>query len=301
MITLKGSLKRITYQNSDNYYTVAKIEVREANDLITVVGQMAGVVEGETLEFTGAWVTHQKYGDQFKIESFNVILPVTTLGIRKYLESGIIKGIGKDLANRIVKKFKEKTFDIIENEPLRLKEINGIGKAKSNTIVNAWNKHHSVRRVMQFLQKRGIGVVHASAIMIYYGSEALRILQEEPYNLAKDIPEAGFRVADAIALKEGVAKDDPERIKACLIYLLLVFEKDGHVFVFKETLIEKCFQTIGCGGGFTGGYGGGFSAELGDGFEGEGEVNAEKIEHALSALNKNKEIVIEKREKTCVY
>ncbi|MCK5313331.1 MAG: ATP-dependent RecD-like DNA helicase, partial [Desulfobacteraceae bacterium] len=191
MIKLKGLLKRITYQNSDNFYTVAKIEIREAPDLITIVGTMAGVVEGETLDLTGSWVTHQKYGDQFKIESFNIVLPATSAGIKKYLESGIIKGIGKDLASKIVKKFKEKTFDIIENEPERLKEINGIGKAKSDIIVTAWNKHHSVRRVMQFLQDRGINVFHASAIMIYYGSDALNVLQNTPYKLAKDIPEAG--------------------------------------------------------------------------------------------------------------
>ncbi|MCD4742010.1 MAG: ATP-dependent RecD-like DNA helicase [Desulfobacteraceae bacterium] len=271
MITLKGSLKRITYQNNDNFYTVARIEVGKTNDLVTVVGQMAGVVEGEALELNGNWVAHQKYGDQFKIESFNVVLPATTAGIKAYLGSGIIKGIGKDLASKIVKQFKEKTFDIIENEPLRLKEINGIGKAKSDIIVKAWNKHHSVRRVMQFLQDRGVSVVHASSIIVYYGSDALRILRHEPYTLARDIPEAGFRVADTIALKEGVSKEDPERIKACLIYLLLSFENDGHVFVFKETLVEKCFQIIGR------------------------SVDSEKIEHALLDLNKSKEIVIEEK------
>jgi exodeoxyribonuclease V alpha subunit len=277
MIKLKGILKRITYQNSDNYYTVARIEIPQANDLVTTVGNMAGVVEGETLELTGSWVTHQKYGDQFKIESFSVVLPATTQGIRKYLESGIIKGIGKDLAGKIVKKFKENTFDIIENEPIRLKEINGIGKAKSDKIITAWNKHHAVRRVMQFLQDRGIGIFHASAIMIYYGSEALSVLQETPYNLARDIPEAGFKVADTIALKEGISFDDPERIKACLIYLLLFFENDGHVFVHKDTLFEKCFQTLG------------------------NKIDEDKVENGLEALEKTDEIALVKREKTCVY
>ncbi|MCP3898778.1 MAG: ATP-dependent RecD-like DNA helicase, partial [Desulfobacteraceae bacterium] len=231
MITLKGSLKRITYQNHDNFYTVARIEVGKTSDLITIVGHMAGVVEGETLELKGNWVTHQKWGDQFKIESFNVVLPATITGIKSYLGSGIIKGIGKDLASKIVEHFREETFEIIENEPERLKEINGIGKAKSEIIVKAWNKHHSVRRVMQFLQDRGVSVVHASSIIVFYGSDALRILKHEPYSLARDIPKAGFIVADAIALKEGIEKDDPERIKACLIYLLLSFENDGHVFV----------------------------------------------------------------------
>ncbi|MCK5541443.1 MAG: ATP-dependent RecD-like DNA helicase [Desulfobacterales bacterium] len=283
MITLKGSLKKITYQNSDNYYTVARIKVGKTNDLITIVGHMAGVVEGETLELKGNWVTHQKYGDQFKIESFNILLPATTAGIKAYLESGIIKGIGKDLANAIVKRFEEKTFDIIENEPIRLKEVNGIGNTKAKIIEKAWNKHHSVRRVMQFLQDRGVSVFHASKILIFYGSDALKTMKHEPYALARDIPEAGFIVADTIALNQGIAKDDPERIKACLIYLLLSFEKDGHVFVFKEALIEKCFQTIGTRSG------------LSDG------VDHDKIEEALLALNKSKELVIDEREKTSVY
>jgi exodeoxyribonuclease V alpha subunit len=277
MIKLKGILKRITFQNSDNYYTVARIEIRQANDLVTIVGNLAGVVEGETLELTGNWVSHQKYGDQFKIESFCVVLPATAEGIRKYLESGIIKGIGKDLACKIVKKFQENTFNIIENEPIRLKEINGIGKAKSDKIVTAWDKHHSVRRVMQFLQDRGIGIFHASTIMVYYGSEALSVLQETPYNLARDIPEAGFKVADTIALKEGVAFDDPERIKACLIYLLLFFENDGHVFVHKDALFEKCFQTLG------------------------NTIDEDKVKNALEALDKADEIALVKREKMCVY
>lgn len=277
MIKLKGLLKRITYQNSDNFYTVGRIEIREANDLITIVGNLAGVTEGETLELNGNWVTHQKYGDQFKVESFSILLPSTVSGIRQYLESGIIKGIGKDLASRIVKKFQEDTFDIIENQPGRLKEVNGIGKAKSDTIVNAWNKHHAVRRVMQFLQDRGIGVLHASAIMVHYGPDALDILTDNPYNLARDIPEAGFKVADSIALQNGVAFDNPERIKACLIYLLLLFEKDGHVFIFKETLTEKCFQILG------------------------GGIEKEAIETAVFDLAQSKEIVIKEHEKTCVY
>ena len=275
MIKLTGSLQRITYQNSDNFYTVGRIELKKTNDLITVVGHMAGVAEGEAIELFGNFVTHKKYGDQFKIESFNVILPSTTAGIQEYLNSGIIKGIRQDLANKIVKKFQERTFDIIENEPERLKEIYGIGKARLKTITDAWNKHHSARRVMQFLDSRGINPAHASKILVYYGADALEILLHRPYNLAKDIPEVGFRVADIIALKQGMEKDDPERIKACLIDILLSFENDGHVFVHKETLFDKCIHIIG--------------------------VEIDKIEYALSALKQQQEIVIEESKKISVY
>ncbi len=288
MIILKGLLKRITFQNSDNFYTIAKLEVPQIKDFVTIVGHMAGIVEGETLALTGIWVTHQKYGDQFNVKSFNVILPSTTSGIKEYLESGIIKGIGKDLAGKIVKKFKENTFDIIENEPVRLKEITGIGKAKSNTITEAWNKHHSVRRVMQFLQDRGVSVVHASAILICYGSDALKILHQTPYTIAKDIPQAGFKIADKIALQAGGQRDDPERIKASLIYLLLIFENDGHVFVQKETLIEQCYKIIGFEGGSYG--------EVDQG------IDLERVDNALLDLEQNDEIVMENRDdKTLIY
>lgn len=242
MITIKGTLVRIAFRNAENHYTIARLKVHGTKEPIVVVGHMAGVAQGETLSLEGAWVSHVKYGEQFKVESFEVVLPATVGGIKKYLASGIIKGIGKTMADKIVERFQERSLDIIENEPHRLREIQGIGKAKAKHITKAWDSHHAIRRVMQFLQKNGIGISHAAAILNFYGPQALDILKKNPYWISRDIPEAGFEVADTIALNAGVKRDDPDRIKACIIYLLLKWESDGHVFAPASQLLQRCCQ-----------------------------------------------------------
>ncbi len=276
MITIKGILDRLTYQNPDNHYTVAKLRIAKINDPVTIVGHLAGVFEGECLEVSGTWITHAKYGDQFKVKVYKVVLPATVSGIRKYLGSGIIKGIGKSLADKIVDHFKEQTLDIIENEPERLTSIHGIGKGKKKLIEQTWNKHHAVRRVMQFLQENDVGVYHAAAILQLYGSEALKVLKQNPYAIAKDLPRIGFTIADMIAMKSGVKKDDENRLQACLIYGLLSYEQDGHVYVLKTEL----FKT---------------SSRISD-------VEPEKLDQALEILIDSDEITIEKTDdNTKVY
>ncbi|MCP3875328.1 MAG: ATP-dependent RecD-like DNA helicase [Desulfobacteraceae bacterium] len=245
MITIKGVLERLTYQNSENHYTIAKLRIEKISDPVTIVGHLAGVFEGQSLEVSGKWGTHPKYGDQFKIEAYNVVLPATISGIRKYLGSGMIKGIGKSLADRIVDHFKEGTLDIIENEPEKLKRIHGIGAAKKEIIEQAWNKHHAVRRVMQFLQENDVGVYHAATILQMYGSKALHILQQDPYVIAKDIPGIGFTIADRIAMNNDGQKDDKRRLEACLIYTLLFFENEGHVYALKSKLFKSSARTSG--------------------------------------------------------
>ncbi len=269
MITVNGTLQKITFKNEDNHYTIARLKIRESKKSVTIVGHLAGVAEGETLRLTGKWVTHAKYGEQFKVETFSVTLPATASGIWKYLASGIIKGIGKSMARRIVEHFKEKSLAIIENEPERLMEINGIGKSKLEMISRAWDKHHAVRKVMQFLQNNGVGVTHASAILNYYGKNALKILKERPYRISRDIPEAGFAVADSIALKNGIKRDDPERIKASCIYILLKNEDEGHAYTEKGEVIQRCMRLTGAA--------------------------KEQIETALKALENGKEVVIEEQ------
>lgn len=245
MITIKGILDTVTYQNRENHYTVAKLRIPKISDPVTIVGYLAGVVEGESLEVSGKWVTHPRYGDQFKAQAYTVVLPATVSGIRKYLGSGMIKGIGKSLAEKIVDHFEENTLDIIENEPEKLKHIRGIGEVKKNCIEQAWNKHHAVRRVMQFLQENDVGVYHAAAILQTYGSQALDILQQAPYVIAKDIPQIGFPLADRVAMKAGVEKDDENRLQACLIYGLLSFEQEGHVYGLKKEVFKFCSKTSG--------------------------------------------------------
>ncbi|WP_457553638.1 SF1B family DNA helicase RecD2 [Desulfobacula sp.] len=245
MITIKGILEKLTYQNQDNHYTIARLRIAKIGDPVTIVGHLAGVFEGESLELSGKWTTHPKYGDQFKVEAYTVILPATVSGIRKYLGSGMIKGIGKSLADKIVDHFKEQTLDIIENEPEKLKHIHGIGEAKKKLIEQTWNKHHAVRRVMQFLQENDVGVYHAAAILQIYGSKTLNILQQNPYALAKDLPGIGFTLADMIAMKAGVKKDDENRLQACLIHCLLSFEQEGHVYGLKKDLFKSGSKITG--------------------------------------------------------
>ncbi len=239
MITITGILERVTFRNDENHYTIGEIKLKGTKQFVTIVGYMAGLARGETLKLNGKWVNHPKYGDQFKVEFFEVSLPDSISGIRRYLGSGIIKGIGNTMAKRIVDNFKEKSLDIIENDPQRLKEIPGIGKSKSSSITKAWNRHHAVRRVMKFLQDHGAGSSHAGAILQFYGPDTLEVLKNQPYTVAKDIPGVGFELADTIALNSGIKKDDPERIKASIIYLLLRHEKNGHVFAEKQDLVYR--------------------------------------------------------------
>ncbi|MCD4677335.1 MAG: ATP-dependent RecD-like DNA helicase [Desulfobacula sp.] len=270
MITIKGILERLTYQNQENHYTIAKLRIAKISDSVTIVGHLAGVSEGESLEISGKWTTHPKYGDQFKVEAYKVVLPATVSGIRKYLGSGMIKGVGRSLADKIVDHFKEKTLDIIENEPDKLKKIHGIGEAKKKIIEQAWNKHHAVRRVMQFLQENDVGVYHAATILQTYGSEALNVLQHDPYIIARDIPQIGFIIADKIAMKKGVRKDDENRLQACLIYTLLSFEQEGHVYGLKKELFKSSSRISG--------------------------VEQELFEQALELLNDSDEVKIQSSE-----
>ncbi|MBU2430529.1 MAG: ATP-dependent RecD-like DNA helicase, partial [Proteobacteria bacterium] len=276
MITLKGILHHVTFKNPDNHYTVAKLKIPKISDPVTIVGHLAGIYEGESLEITGNWSSHARYGDQFNVETFTVILPATVSGIRKYLGSGIISGVGKSLADKIVDHFQETTLDVIENEPDRLKEISGIGAGKQKLIEYAWNTHHAVRRVMQFLQENGVSVHHAAIILKTYGSKALEILQDNPYTIAGDLPDIGFSIADMIALKSGVTKDDENRLKACLIHCLLAAEQDGHVYGLKNELFHSAAALAG--------------------------VAKEKFEQALQALEHIGDIrVIEENNDTQVY
>ncbi|OQY51303.1 MAG: recombinase RecD [Desulfobacteraceae bacterium 4572_89] len=236
MITIKGVLTRLTFQNPENHYTVCKVKVEKINDPIVVVGHLAGVGEGESLTLIGQWASHPKYGDQFKAETYRVTLPATISGIRKYLGSGMIRGVSKSLANRIVDTFKEQTLEIIENEPEKLLKVNGIGRAKKDLIEKAWNSLHSVRRVMQFLQDNQVGVSHVGSILKTYGSNALNVLQTDPYLVAKDIPGIGFNAMDTIARAAGIEKEDEKRLQACLICQLLQYAQDGHVYAEKQDL-----------------------------------------------------------------
>jgi exodeoxyribonuclease V alpha subunit len=243
MITVKGTLFRLTFQNPETHYTVCRVRIKGLSEPITVVGHLAGVAEGEQLSLKGFWTAHPKYGDQFKAETYEVTLPATVSGIRKYLGSGLISGMSAALADKIVDTFGDQTLDIIENDPEKLLQVHGIGAAKKDLIEKAWNRHHSLRRVMQFLQENHIAGAHAATLLKTYGSATMEILESDPYLVARDIPALGFSAADTLAKARGIEAEDQRRLAACLIWQLLVYEQEGHVYAEKASLIRDCART----------------------------------------------------------
>lgn len=238
MATLSGVLERITFQNKENHYMIARLMPDESGSLVTVVGYLAGVAIGERLVANGEWETHRRYGPQFKVESFEVSLPASIEGVGKYLKSGMIKGIGRKMADRLIAHFKEDTLTIIEKFPERLTEINGIGKKTADRISEAWKEHHEVRELMDFLQQAKVPVVYASKILKHFGKESISIIRKTPYRLARDIAEFDFYTADALARHLGFGPDDPERVNACILDQLAKFVSDGHMYMPESLLLE---------------------------------------------------------------
>lgn len=243
--TLEGRLERITFFNPENHYTIAILKPHQSQNPVTVVGFMAALRPGETLKITGAWETHPRFGQQFKVSSYTTVLPDASEDIRKYLESGIIKGIGPVTARRLVNRFGPDTLDIIAQHPQKLCEVDGIGKAKAAVIAKAWNDHHVIDSLMQFLQTVGLKSSFCAKIIKAYGREAKAIIQTNPYRLAHDIAGISFFMADAVAQKLGVAETEPERIQACVRHLMQQSVKDGHMFVTEDRLHELCRQLFG--------------------------------------------------------
>jgi len=240
LLTLEGHLERITYFNQDTHYTVARFKQTNPATVVTVVGYMTGVAVGESIKIRGVWASHPKFGQQFKIQSFEVTLPAAAAGIKKYLASGVIKGIGPSMAARLVKVFGADTLDIIENSPARLQEVDGIGEAKAAMIQQAWQEHHTLRTLMQFLQDMGVQTAYCGKIYKAYGADAVDLIRQDPYVLAEDIPGAGFVIADTIARKLGLENEDPERVRACIRHIILQNADDGHTFAEQENLIARC-------------------------------------------------------------
>ena len=267
MIIINGTLSRITFRNPENHYTVCRVAVPKVADAITVVGHLPGVAQGEQLKLKGTWISHPKYGEQFKAASFEVTLPSTMAGIRRYLASGIIPGINRDLADKIVDTFGEQTLEIIENDPDQLLDVYGIGKAKQKMIETAWNDHHRVRRVMEMLQGTRIDSAKAAAILKTYGNKTLEVLTRDPFRIARQIPSIGFAAVDELAKQLGAQSQDIERLKTCLVCRLLDLEQDGHVFEEKEALVQACAQRAG--------------------------VDLDLLSDALEDLDKDNEVVVE--------
>lgn len=234
---IRGILEKIIFKNSETGFIVGKVRL-EDNSLVTIVGNAFELQCGEKLEVTGKWILNRNYGQQFEIESIKTTEPATAVGIENYLGSGLIKGIGPVMANRIVSYFKLDTLKILDEEPKRLNEIDGIGKKRINLISKSWKKHKNIREVMIFLQSYGISNTYATKIYNNYGDNSINVIKVNPYRLSEDIFGIGFKTADKIALKTGIEKDSLFRIKAGIIHLLKSAEDEGHCYLPYEEFIE---------------------------------------------------------------
>ncbi|MEV7677521.1 ATP-dependent RecD-like DNA helicase [Streptomyces sp. NPDC088341] len=241
---LEAVLERITYANEENGYTVARVDTGRGGDLLTVVGALLGAQPGESLRMEGRWASHPQYGKQFTVDNYTTILPATIQGIRRYLGSGLIKGIGPVFADRIVEHFGLDTLDIIEDEPKRLIEVPGLGPKRTKRIAAAWEEQKAIKEVMVFLQ--GVGVSTSIAVRIYkkYADASISVVRNEPYRLAADVWGIGFLTADRIAQAVGIPHDSPDRVKAGLQYALSQSTDQGHCFLPEEQLISDAVKLL---------------------------------------------------------
>lgn len=252
---ISGSVERITYYNEENGYTVLRLKpdsrgmlpykyASGRNELITVVGNLPELQPGEWVKLQGRWTSHAKHGRQFNAEQCHQSLPANAEGIKRYLGSGLIRGVGKKMAERIVNQFGEETLDIIEQEPERLYNVVGIGKKRVTQILKAWEEQCAIKDVMIFLQTHGVSTSLATKIYKQYKDESLNVVQERPYQMVQDIHGIGFKTADKIAQALGLAHDDPGRIEAGIAYTLNRKSQEGHVYVPQEELEPQAAEIL---------------------------------------------------------
>ncbi len=263
---LDGTLERIVFHNEENGYSVLRFKTA-AGDNYTVVGNIADPQVGSSLKLTGEWVENAKFGRQFKMLTYETSLPAGLVGIRHYLASGLIKGVGPKTAERIVEAFGDDTFAILDNEPERLSAVKGIGKRTAIGIQEAWSEHRGIRDLIMFLQPHGVSTAYAVRIYKFYGKHALSVVQENPYRLAMDISGIGFVTADTIAQKIGFDVDSPLRAEAGTLYMLTKTSDEGHVYFPFDALVTKTSDNL--------------------------NIRADLVENAIESLEREERVVIE--------
>lgn len=244
MPQLDGILERITFQSESTGYTVAQLRPAGKRHTITIVGQLLGVQPGEQLILEGEWRDHPTHGRQFSVQRYHTRLPATIDGIRRYLGSGLIKGVGPATAKRITETFGKYTLDVLDREPERLREVPGLGRKKAELIAAAWREQQRIKDLMLLLQDLGLPTGVAVRIYKHYGDDALGVVQHEPYRLADEVDGVGFRTADAIAAGLGIARDDPRRIAAGVRFALGQASDDGHCYLPWRELIERAASLL---------------------------------------------------------
>ncbi len=225
---LAGLVERVTFHNQENGFCVLRVKARGQRDLVTVIGHAAMIAAGEFVQMSGNWVNDRTHGQQFRASFLKVSPPTTLDGIERYLGSGMIRGIGPVYAKRLVRGFGEAVFDLIEQQPERLREVSGIGAKRAERIIAGWAEQKVIREIMLFLHANGVGTSRAVRIYKTYGNDAVQVISENPYRLARDIRGIGFRTADQIAAKVGIEKTALIRIRAGISYALAEAMNEGH-------------------------------------------------------------------------
>jgi exodeoxyribonuclease V alpha subunit len=238
-LSLSGIVERITFHNAENGFCILRVNVPGERDTVTVVASLAEINVGESIDCLGDWITNKTYGLQFKAEQINVVLPQNLDGMHKYLASGMIKGIGARYAKRLIKKFGSDVFDIIEHNPERLNEVEGFGAKRIEQVTQAWDEQKSIRDIMVFLQSHGIGANRAVRIFKTYGTDAIKIVNADPYRLALEVNGIGFKTVDALAEELGIAKDAPVRAQAGVRHVLQGLTQHGHCAVQHTELVKQ--------------------------------------------------------------
>ena len=243
-ITLTGRIERINFFDPKKHFTIARLRTDENHRAITIKGTMPAPKIGQSVEVRGRWETHARYGQQLTFTAFSVLLPATVDGIRSYLESGFIKGVGPRLIDRIIDHFKADTLAVIEANPDRLTEVAGIGKKTARRIAGAWQSHHAASQLVRFLEENGVDTAYAARLLREYGNNVIDILCNDPYRVAEDIPRIGFRIADAIVRHADTPVDEMDRARACMIHLFEQAVDQGHAYIARDQLFDQCRETF---------------------------------------------------------
>ncbi|REJ73144.1 MAG: ATP-dependent RecD-like DNA helicase [Acidobacteria bacterium] len=241
---LAGSVERVTFHNPENGFCVLRLRVRGRRELVTLLGHASSISPGEFVQASGQWQNSPEHGVQFRAELLEVTPPSTAEGMQRYLGSGMIRGVGKELAKRLVAAFGERVFDVIDEHPERLRTVDGIGPVRLRRILEGWREQKQVREIMVFLQSHGVGTSRAVRIYKTYGADAVPLISENPFRLARDIRGIGFRTADQIAQRLGIAKDAEVRARAGLSYTLLQAVGRGHCGLPEPELLEQASELL---------------------------------------------------------
>ena len=226
--SLRGLLERIRYSNEEDGYLIADLRPDDSNETVTIVGKLPGVQCGETLKLRGHWSKHSVHGSQFKALEYNSFLPASVYGIRKYLGSGLVKGVSKGLANRIVDRFGDSTLKIISEESARLQEVGGIGKQRAKAIKEAWDEQSHIRDLSLFLTPYGVTPSQTLKIHNELGFLAIDLIKENPFRLAREIRGIGFKTCDRIALNMGIGNESEKRVDAGIEFVMQEIQDEGH-------------------------------------------------------------------------